>query len=78
MSLKSRIETVLFLTARAMTIEEIAEICVQAWNKEEMESSLIDFLSSNLERITYYLAHEQHNFQWILLVYVSRPNTSFH
>jgi hypothetical protein len=33
-----------FLPYSNYSIEEIAEICVQAWNKEEMESSLIDFL----------------------------------
>jgi len=33
-----------FLPRSNYSIEEIAEFCIQAWNKEEMETSLIDFL----------------------------------
>jgi len=42
MSLKSRIETVLFVTAKAMTVEEIAEILQE--DAFEVESALLDLI----------------------------------
>ncbi|MDD3012401.1 MAG: SMC-Scp complex subunit ScpB [Candidatus Gastranaerophilales bacterium] len=42
MSLKSKIETVLFVTAKAMTVEEIAEILKK--DAFEVESALLDLI----------------------------------
>lgn len=48
MSLKPRIETVLFVTARAMTIEEIAEILKE--DPAEVESELLDLIMDYASR----------------------------
>lgn len=50
MSLKQKIETVLFVTAKAMTVEEIAEILNE--DKDEIENSLLDLIMDYASRET--------------------------
>ena len=50
MSLKPRIETVLFITAKAMTIEEISEILKE--DPAEVESELLDLIMDYSSRDT--------------------------
>jgi segregation and condensation protein B len=48
MSLKSKIETVLFVTAKAMTVEEISEILQE--NAVDVESALLDLIMDYASR----------------------------